>query len=55
MPEEYVFNDTLPVAPLKLAALDSCRDLAEKVDKHIIQFRQNDTEVLMRRQQDLQR
>ena len=53
MPEEYVFNDTLPVAPLKLAALDSCRDLAEKVDRHIIQFRQNDTEVLVRRQQDL--
>ena len=31
MSNDYVFNDTLPVAPLKIAALESCRDLAEKV------------------------
>ena len=53
MSEDYVFNDTLPVAPLKIAALKSCRELAEKVDKHIIRFRQNDIEVLKKRQQDL--
>ena len=39
-------NDTLPVAPLKIAALESCRDLAEKVNSHIINFRRNDIEVL---------
>lgn len=32
MSNDYVFNDTLPVAPLKIAALESCRDLAEKVN-----------------------
>ena len=36
MSNDYVFNDTLPVAPLKIAALESCRDLAEKVNSHII-------------------
>ena len=41
-----MFNDTLPVAPLKIAALESCRDLAEKVNSHIINFRRNDIEVL---------
>ena len=24
MANDYVFNDTLPVAPLKIAALDDC-------------------------------
>ena len=46
MSNDYVFNDTLPVAPLKIAALESCRDLAEKVNSHIINFRRNDIEVV---------
>ena len=53
MANNYVFNDILPVAPLKIAALESCRDLAEKVNHHIVKFRQNDTEELIRRKQDL--
>ena len=51
MSNDYVFNDTLPVAPLKIAALESCRDLAEKVNSHIINFRRNDIEVLKKRQE----
>lgn len=31
----------LPLAPLKIAALDSCRDRAEKVNKYIVSFRQD--------------
>lgn len=31
----------LPVAPLKIAALKSCEDLAKKVDDYIVSFRQN--------------
>ena len=54
MSNDYVFNDTLPVAPLKIAALESCRDLAEKVNSHIINFRRNDIEVLKKRQENLQ-
>ena len=30
---------TLPVAPLKIAALDSCKDLAKKINDYIVDFR----------------
>lgn len=53
MANNYVFNDSLPVGPLKIAALESCRELAEKVNQHIVRFRQNDTEELIRRKADL--
>ena len=53
MANNYVFNDVIPVAPLKIAALESCRALAENVNGHIIEFRKNDTEELIRRQKDL--
>ena len=54
MANDYVFNDTLPVAPLKIAALESCKELAQKVNDHIINFRRNDIEVLKKRQENLQ-
>ena len=38
MSNDYVFNDTLPVAPLKIAALESCRDLAEQSQLPHYQF-----------------
>lgn len=53
MANNYVFNDSLPVAPLKIAALESIRPLAQKVNDHIVKFRRNDTEELIRRQADL--
>lgn len=52
MANNYVFNDILPVAPLKIAALDSCRELAKKVNDHVVKFRRNDTEELIRCQRD---
>lgn len=52
MANNYVFNDILPVAPLKLAALESCRPLAEKVNDYIVEFRRNDTVELIRRKQE---
>jgi len=33
------FNNTIPVGPLKLAVLDSAKDLGAKVDQHIKAFR----------------
>lgn len=54
MSNDYAFNDTLPAAPLKIAALESCRELAEKVDNHIVNFRHNDAEILKKRQENLQ-
>lgn len=55
MGNQYVFNDILPVAPLKIAALESCRDLAGMVNDHIVKFRRNDTEELIssKRERDL--
>ncbi len=53
MPNNYVFNDVLPVAPLKIAALESCREFAHKVNDHIVTFRKHDTEELLKRQKDL--
>ena len=53
MDNNFVFKDSLPVAPLKIAALESCKDLAAKVNDHIVQFRRNDIEELMRRKEDL--
>ena len=53
MANDYVFSDSLPVAPLKIAATESCIDLATQVNNHIVNFRRNDTEELLRRQADL--
>ena len=53
MANDYVFNDALPVAPLKIAALEDCRSLARKVNDHIVNFRKNDTKELLRRKADL--
>lgn len=53
MANDYVFKDQLPVAPLKIAALESCRELAERVNDHIVGFRRNDIEELKRREADL--
>ena len=43
MSGKELFQTTLPVAPLKIAPLESCRDLAEKVDKHLVSFRKERT------------
>ena len=53
MANNYVFHDSLPVAPLKLSALESCMDLATQVNDHIVSFRRNDIEELLRRKEDL--
>jgi len=53
MANNYVFNDVLPVAPLKIAALSSITDLAKQVNDHIVTFRRNDKEELIRRKKDL--
>ena len=33
------FNCTIPVGPLKLAVLDSAKELGDKIDQHIKEFR----------------
>ena len=41
MPNIRLMETALPVAPLKIAALDSCRELGEKVNNYIVKFRQD--------------
>ena len=36
-----LMEKALPAAPLKIVALESCRELAEKIDRYIVSFRKN--------------
>lgn len=54
MSRDYAFKDTIPIAPLKIAALESCKELAEKVDEYIVTFRKNDKEELIEKQSNIQ-
>ncbi len=38
-----LLEKTLPTAPLKIAALDSCKELGQKVNDYIVSFRQSAT------------
>ena len=40
-----LLEKTLPTAPLKIAALDSCMELGQKVNDYIVSFRQNATDA----------
>ena len=40
MSENYSYEKILPIAPLKIVALEGCRDLAKKVDKYLVDFRE---------------
>ena len=41
MPNIEQLEKTLPVAPLKLPVIDSCKELGQKVNDYIVSFRQN--------------
>ncbi len=41
MPNIRLMEEALPVAPLKIAALESCRKLGENVNRYIVKFRQD--------------
>lgn len=47
---DYSFENSIPIGPLKIAALDSCKDFPKKVDDYIVSFRQHDAEALAQRQ-----
>ena len=36
-----LLEQTLPVAPLKIVAMESCRELGRKVNDYIVSFREN--------------
>ena len=41
MPNIKLMEQALPVAPLKIAALDSCADIGKRVNDYIVKFRQD--------------
>ncbi len=49
---DYSFDDTLPIAPLKLAALAGSREFARKVNDHIVAFRSHDEALKEKRLSD---
>ena len=40
MTNQFSYENILPIAPLKVAALEGCRDLAENVDRFLVEFRE---------------
>ena len=38
--KQYFFKNRTPLAPLRIVAMDNCRDLVEKADRHIVALRQ---------------
>ena len=34
----FSYESILPIAPLKIAALEGCRELAETMDKYLVEF-----------------
>ena len=40
MSNQFSYENILPIAPLKVAALEGCRDLAESVDRFLVEFRE---------------
>ena len=53
MSNQSTENNRLPVAPLKIAALESCRDLAEKVNAHLVRMRASGEEETEERRRSL--
>lgn len=39
MPNIELLENSIPVAPIKILALEGCRDLAKAVDNHLVKFR----------------
>ena len=39
MPNFEALQHAIPVAPLRIAALEGCRDLADLVNQHLIEYR----------------
>ena len=43
-----LLEKTLPVAPLKIVAMESCRELGQKINDYIVSFRQNTINEVIR-------
>lgn len=41
MSDQHSYENVLPIAPLKIAALEGCRDLAAGIDQYLVETREN--------------
>ena len=41
MPNIELLEKSMPVAPIRIAALEGCRELAEEVDRNLVKFRRD--------------
>ncbi len=46
MSKNFSYENVLPIAPLKIAALEGCRDLAQSVDAYLAKFRKKSNQEL---------
>ncbi len=53
MAKDYTFQNTIPLAPLKIIAMPNCADFGRTVDRYIVGFRREDEEVRSQRQSNL--
>ena len=53
MAKDYTFKNTIPIAPLKIVAMENCRDFGKTVDDYIVSFRKNDEEILKARESNV--
>ncbi len=51
--KDYIFENNIPIAPLKIAAMEGSKDFAKQVDDYIVQFRHHDAEALLARQSSI--
>ena len=54
MAKDYTFKNTIPLAPLKIIAMDNCADFGKKVDEYIVNFRKHDQEILKQREANIE-
>lgn len=45
MSDNFSYENVLPIAPLKIATLEGCRDLAQSVDAYLVDFRKKATRI----------
>ena len=57
--KQYYFKNRTPIAPLKIVAMDNCRELVEKANRHIVTLRKhyladhsNDDPTILTREYD---
>lgn len=51
--QDFTFENNIPIAPLKIAALEGSREFAKAVNDHIVTFRRHDAETLLQKQTSL--